>query len=549
MKFTIAQINLVVGDINYNMSKILDVWSSANKDKSDLVILPELCLIGYPPRDLLEKPWFIEKVQLAVSQLVEKSVGYPETGILLGVPLSTGQETGKGLYNSALLINNGRIIFSQNKSLLPVYDVFDETRYFEPSKQLKVILFKDCRLGISICEDAWNDPEFWPKGKMYGFDPIEALAELGVDLFINISASPFSIGKENIRFNLIRTHAQKHHIPFVYVNQVGGNDELIFDGRSMFIDAKGEPVVVLSSFQECTKTLSSNTGGRSNGYLPQDQTESIYQALALGIKDYLNKCGFSKAVIGLSGGIDSAVTCCLAVEALGKENVLGISMPSPYSSSGSVDDSKNLAGNLEISFQVIAISEIYDSYLKAMSEFSSGDSLGLTEENIQARIRGDILMAFSNRSGYMVLSTGNKSEMAVGYCTLYGDMSGGLSVLSDVPKTMVYKLADYINRDRDIIPKEIIIKAPSAELKPGQKDQDTLPPYEELDQILNLYIEQDLSVEQLINEGFKPDIVRWVVNTVNKNEYKRRQAAPGLKVTSKAFGVGRRMPVAARYGS
>ncbi|MEN6461700.1 MAG: NAD+ synthase [Syntrophomonas sp.] len=547
MKVTIAQLNPIVGDLKYNLNKLAEILPEAQKAGSDLVILPELYLVGYPPRDLLEKPWFIEQVSHAVDELKMLSTQYPEIGILIGAPLPNEHKQGRALRNSALLIYQGKVIFQQDKSLLPVYDVFDETRYFEPAQEIDIVLFKGYQLAISICEDAWNDPDFWPAGKMYSLDPIEVLGRKRPDIFINISASPFCVGKEKTRFKLISNHARRHKVPFIYINQVGGNDELIFDGRSMFIDARGEEVLVGSAFKECVTTVDVESAGNQVSFEAQEEIESIYQALVLGIHDYLHKCGFSKAVIGLSGGIDSAVTCCLAVEALGPKNVLGISMPSPYSSSGSIEDSKQLAGNLGIPLEVIPVSDIYESYLQTTEKYFDRTNIGLTQENIQARIRGNILMAFSNRYDNLVLTTGNKSEMAVGYCTLYGDMSGGLSVLSDVPKTMVYDLARFINRKKEIIPVIIIEKAPSAELKPDQRDQDTLPPYDILDQILNLYIEHDFSTAQIIDRGFDPVIVQWVVKAVNRNEYKRRQAAPGLKVTSKAFGVGRRMPVAARY--
>lgn len=547
MKVTIAQLNPIVGDLDYNMKKLAEILPEARKSGSNLVILPELYLVGYPPRDLLEKPWFIGQVIKAVDELKALSSRYPELGIIIGAPMPNKQKEGRALHNSALLIYQGEVIFQQEKSLLPVYDVFDETRYFEPARKIDTVSFKGYQLAISICEDAWNDPEFWPEGKMYSFDPIDVLGRKNPDIFINISASPFCVGKENIRFKLISNHAQKHQTPFIYVNQVGGNDELIFDGRSMFIDDQGKAVLFGSAFEEYVATVDLERNGEQVSFKVQEEIESINQALVLGIKDYLHKCGFSRAIIGLSGGIDSAVTCCLAVEALGPKNVRGISMPSPYSSTGSVEDSRKLAENLGIPFEVISISDIYQSYLQTTETYFSQDQIGLTHENIQARIRGNILMAFSNQYNNLVLTTGNKSEMAVGYCTLYGDMSGGLSVLSDVPKTMVYDLARFINREKEIIPLTIIEKAPSAELKPDQRDQDTLPPYNILDEILNLYIEHDFSSAQIIAAGFDPDTVRWVVKAVNRNEYKRRQAAPGLKVTSKAFGVGRRMPVAARY--
>lgn len=548
MKVTIAQLNPVVGDIKGNLQKITDVLSKQSQDHSDLVVFPELFLTGYPPRDLLEKPWFIKKTQQAIDELTKTSASYAETGILVGAVLPTGKTSHRGLYNSALLIYQGKIIAVQHKSLLPTYDVFDESRYFEPSSEINVVPFKNERLGISICEDAWNDPSMWPH-QHYSIDPIEVLAKKGATLLINISASPFHAGKEQTRYRLIKNHAKKHHLPFIYVNQIGGNDELIFDGRSFFVDRQGEPVEIFPTFKEALKTIDTGQPGNPDNYEPQDEIASIHDALALGLQDYLRKCGFRRAVLGLSGGIDSAVTCCIAVEALGKENVFSVSMPGPYSSTGSVDDSRRLAKNLDIDFKVVPISSVYEAYLDTLKESFEGKERDITEENIQARIRGNILMALSNKFGCLVLSTGNKSELAVGYCTLYGDMSGGLSVISDVPKTMVYQLADYINRERKVIPHEIIAKAPSAELRPNQRDQDTLPPYDILDRILDLYLEEERSLKEIIKLGFEAETVKWVIKSINRSEYKRRQAAPGLKVTTKAFGVGRRMPIAAKYES
>ncbi len=548
MKVTLAQLDPIVGDIEGNLRRIGDTLSQFNKG-SDLIVFPELFLVGYPPRDLLEKPRFIEKAQMAVQKLINISTKYSQTGVLLGAPMSTGKNTGKELYNSALLIHKGKILIEQSKSLLPTYDVFDETRYFDPAPEIRVIPFKHQMLGISICEDAWNDPELWPR-RSYPFDPIKVLAKKGATIFINISASPFYMGKEEIRYRLIRSHAKRHGIPFAYVNQVGGNDELIFDGRSICIDREGEPIEIFPSFKEHVQTVDMSALGKPGLYVPQDKIESIYEALILGIGDYMRKCGFSKAVIGLSGGIDSTVTCCLAKEAIGSENVLGVSMPSPYSSKESTEYARRLAENLGIQFMVIPISPTYYSYIQSLREhLQVGEDVDVTLQNIQARIRGNILMVLSNKFGYLVLSTGNKSELAVGYCTLYGDMTGGLAVISDVPKTMIYELARYINRKSEVIPKEIIERSPSAELKPNQLDQDTLPPYNILDRILYYYIEEGYSMKEILELNFDPEMVKWVIRSVNRNEYKRRQSPPGLKVTTKAFGVGRRMPIAARYDS
>jgi len=547
MRITIAQLNPTVGDTKGNLTKIVNTLSQFSK-QSDLIVFPELFLVGYPPRDLLEKNQFIEEAQMAVQELMHVSTQYAQTGILLGVPTPTGNKVGKSLYNSALLVHNGKLLFKQNKSLLPTYDVFDETRYFEQAPDIQTISFNDKVLGISICEDAWNDPQLWPKGRMYPFNPIEVLAKKDAGIFINIAASPFYLGKEEIRYRLIRNHAKKYGISFVYVNQVGGNDELIFDGRSLCVDSRGEPVKIFPSFKEHVETVNTNLPGKPSLYAPLEKIESLYEALILGIRDYMRKCGFSKAVIGLSGGIDSAVTCCLAREAIGKDNILGISMPSLYSSKKSTEYVIRLAVNLDIQFKVILINSIYNSYIRSLEEnLQIGEDIDVTLENLQARVRGNILMAFSNKFGYLVLSTGNKSEMAMGYCTLYGDMAGGLAVISDVPKTMVYELARYMNRKSELIPKEIIERKPSAELRPDQFDQDSLPPYDILDQILFYYIEEGYSMKEILDLNFDPEVVERVIWTVNKNEYKRRQAPPGLKVTTKAFGIGRRIPIAAKY--
>jgi len=542
----LAQLNPVVGDIEGNLKKIEDTLAQYSPCGVDLLIFPELFITGYPPRDLLEKPWFLKEVEKSVTGLRQLSLRYPGTGILMGLPVPTDRTVGRGLYNGAVLVYQGKEIGRTAKTLLPIYDVFDEERYFDPAPRVETVPFKGEVLGVSICEDAWNDPELWPSRRMYSFDPIEALAKQGATLLVNISASPFTVGKEEIRYRLIRNHARRHNIPFIYVNQVGGNDELVFDGRSMAFNRRGELLYLGAPFKEEIGIIDTEKETDTFLYSSQDRIQSVFEALVLGTRDYLKKCGFKKAVIGLSGGIDSAVTCCIAVEALGRENVLGISMPSPYSSAGSVTDSQKLASNLGIQFLVIPITQVFESYLTIFDGFLEGRRLDIAEENLQARIRGNILMAFANRFGYLVLSTGNKSELAVGYCTLYGDMSGGLSVLADVPKTMVYDLAGYINRSKEIIPLEIIHKAPSAELRPGQTDQDTLPPYPLLDQILYLYVEENLGVEEIVQLGLDEDTVKKVVRSVNASEYKRRQAAPGLKVTSKAFGMGRRMPIAAR---
>lgn len=546
MRITMAQLNPTVGDVTGNVTRAREVFEQAARDQADLVVFSELYLVGYPPRDLLNRSWFISQLEEALEVLLTASRQYPATGLLIGAPRPTGKQTGRGLHNAALLISNGEVIGEARKSLLPSYDVFDEDRYFDRTNGNAPIAFKGEKLGLTICEDAWNDPELWPRQRMYDFDPVEALARQGATVLINISASPFSMGKEQVRYRLISRHAQRHGLPFVYANQVGGNDELLFDGRSLAFDAQGRPTAVFPAFSEHVETVDTAAAGQAGLYQPQDPIASVHDALVLGVRDYLRKCGFSRCVIGLSGGIDSAVTCCLATEALGAPNVLGITMPSHYSSGGSVEDSRLLARNLGIQLEVVPIRAIFDGYVGTLNELFEGTPPGVAEENIQSRIRGNLLMAMSNKYGSLVLTTGNKSEIAVGYCTLYGDMSGGLSVLSDVPKTMVYQLAEYINRDQEVIPQASITKAPSAELRPNQTDQDTLPPYDILDQIIQLYVEEELCPADIVRQGLDPATVKWVVRTIDRNEYKRRQAAPGLKVTSKAFGVGRRMPVAAR---
>jgi NAD+ synthase (glutamine-hydrolysing) len=548
MKITIAQINPVVGDVEGNLKRMIDIFRDHAKE-TDLVVFPELSLTGYPPRDLLERAGFIERTQEAVRKLEEISGKYPTAGMVFGAPVPTGKGSGKKLYNSAILVDGGKVVGLSSKTLLPAYDVFDETRYFDPAPESKIIPFKGEMLGISICEDMWTDPGLWPKGA-YDLDPIEKLKGEGATLLMNISASPFYAGKEKIRYELIKNHAMKHGVPFLFVNQVGGNDELVFDGRSICVDSKGDPITVLPPFEEKVQTVDTEAAGSADIYVPQEEIESVYHALVLGLRDYMNKCGFIKAVIGLSGGIDSAVVCCIAQEAIGPQNVLGIAMPSKYTSGESEDYSRKLAENLGVGLKTVPISKIYDSYLDTLSgDFPVGDEgdVGIDLQNIQARIRGNILMAFSNRFGHILLSTGNKSELAVGYCTLYGDMAGGLAVISDVPKTMVYKLAEYMNRSGEVIPGEIIGRAPSAELKPDQLDQDTLPPYEKLDNVLSRYLDEGVSPKQLVKEGVDAGLVNWVVRSVNRNEYKRRQAPPGLKVTTKAFGSGRRMPIAAKF--
>ncbi|TAJ45461.1 NAD+ synthase [Methanofollis fontis] len=547
MKIALAQCNPTVGDTEGNVRILEETLAASAVHSPDLVVFSELFLTGYPPRDLLERDWFLRRVDRSLERIIEISERHPQTGIILGAPQTTDAGPGRGLSNAALLIQNGRLLFSQAKSLLPSYDVFDEGRYFDPAPAVDVVRFGGHVLGISICEDAWNDPDLWPR-RYYPVDPQALLAAKGATVLINISASPFHIGKEAVRAKIFQNHAGKHHVPFVSVNQVGGNDELVFDGRSMCFDGDRRPLAVLPPFREEVRTVDIDRPPLSHAiYQAQDEIESLHGALVLGLRDYVRKCGFSSVVLGLSGGVDSAVVCSLAVEAIGAGNVMGVAMPGPYSSSGSLRDARALAHNLGIGFTEVPITPVYRSYGEALSGHLPPDGgIGVTLENLQARIRGNILMALSNEYGHLVLSTGNKSELAVGYCTLYGDMSGGLAVISDVSKTLVYRLAAYINRSAPLIPEETLTKPPSAELRPDQQDRDTLPPYEVLDPILQRYVDENDSIEGIVGLGFDPAIVKWVVRTVDRNEYKRRQAAPGLRVTPKAFGSGRRMPIAAR---
>jgi len=548
MKITLAQLNPTIGDVHGNLRLALAACRRAAASGSDLIVFSELFLSGYPARDLLERPDFLDRIEAAVEQLRQSSIDFPETGILIGAPVRSGKSTGRGLYNAALLLCGGRLLFTQHKSLLPNYDVFDEARYFDPAEAIVAVDFKHERLGIVICEDSWADPELH-RGRAYSVDPVARLAADGATLLINLSASPYQAGKEEQRLGILRAHARLYGAPAIMVNQVGGNDELVFDGRSACMGVNAEPVAVLAAFceQELTLDVSSRSTGRAEAFSPREGAADLHDALVLGLGDYVRKCGFKSVLLGLSGGIDSALVCCLAASALGPENVLAVLMPSRYSSAGSIDDSVALAENLGVRHTTIPIMPVYDACIKALAPEFTNTTQDTTEENIQARIRGTLLMSLSNKFGHLLLTTGNKSETAVGYCTLYGDMCGGLAVISDVPKTMVFELARYINRAKEIIPDSILTKAPSAELRPDQTDQDSLPPYDVLDRILDGYIDRGLSLRELLSLGFDPETVRWVVRAIDRNEYKRRQAAPGLKVTSKAFGMGRRMAIAARH--
>jgi len=542
MRIALCQLNPVMGDIAGNVQRVAQALGDSASCHPDLLVFPELFLQGYPPRDLLQCNWFVEQTMRALDRVCTISRAYPGVGLLVGTALPQKERPGKGLSNAGVLIVDGAVVFAQAKSLLPTYDVFDESRYFDPARSVDSVSFGGERLGISICEDAWGRAT-----PSYERDPVQELVEKGATLLINLSGSPFHLGKQKTRFGIMQDHAKRHGRPFIFVNQVGGNDELVFDGTSLAFDARGRLLAALPPFAEAVDVI--DTAGSAVAAAPEhlDSIQSVHDALVLGLRDYARKCGFTGALLGLSGGIDSAVTCALAAEALGADRVLGVTMPSRYSSGGSVDDSRALAEALGIEFIRIPIESAFSALLDTVTPHFGGRAPDLTEENMQARIRGAILMSLSNKRGLLLLSTGNKSEMAVGYCTLYGDMNGGLSVISDLPKCTVYRLAHYINRQRQIIPDASIAKPPSAELRPDQKDQDTLPPYEVLDNILEMLVENGASRHDIVSRGFAADTVDWVMRAVQRSEYKRRQAAPGLKMTPKAFGSGRRFPIAARY--
>jgi NAD+ synthetase len=546
MRVALAQMNYTVGAFEANYARVADAARKAREAGADLLVLSELATTGYPPRDLLNHSGFID-ANLALRDRVA-ALSDHQLGILVGCVERNPASGGKPLFNTAALCHEGRIIGRHAKTLLPTYDVFDEDRYFEPGVAVVPMLFKGIRLGVTVCEEVWNDASFWPR-QLYPRDPVADLAAAGVDVFVNISSSPFTMGKAALRRDMVRQQASRHRTPFVYLNQVGGNDELIFDGHSLVLDSTGALVARTVDFDEdfLVADVPSDRATRISD-VSESRAEEAWKALRLGLRDYTRKCGFRTVVLGLSGGIDSALTAALAADALGPANVTGVAMPSRYSSQHSLDDAATLARNLGITYKVVPIDDIFKGYLTSLSQALPGP-LGVAEENIQARIRGATLMAFSNTDGSMLLSTGNKSELAVGYCTLYGDMCGGLAVISDVPKTLVYELARYVNRRGEIIPRSSLTKAPSAELRPNQTDQDTLPPYEIIDRVIEAYIERDLDLSSVVASGIDPVVAEDIVRRIDRNEYKRRQAAPGLKITSKAFGVGRRYPIAAQYGS
>jgi NAD+ synthetase len=549
MRIAMAQLNPTIGDISGNTSRITGAITRAMQQGAELLVTPELSVIGYPPRDLLLKPNVLEQMEAAVGQIARHSRGITT---LIGYAQTNPRPTGRTLYNAVAMVRDGAVIHRGVKSLLPTYDVFDESRYFEPGPKIETVMLGSHRIGLSICEDLWNDEQIVGR-QLYRFNPVEVLAKAGATILVNISASPFTLGKNDFRRKLISHQAQRWNMPIVYVNQVGANDELIFDGCSMAFDAAGNLLAQGRDFEEDLVIFDLPGPAQLDCSGPRTGIASLYGALVLGLRDYARKCGFKTAVLGLSGGIDSAVVAALAAEALGRENVTGVALPSRYSSEHSQSDARKLATALGIHFHLIPIETAHQAMEATLRPLFQDSAPGLAEENLQARIRGNLLMALSNKFGHLLLTTGNKSEVATGYTTLYGDMCGGLAVISDVPKMMVYELARYINAQckkaamPPVIPEGSLTKAPSAELRPNQTDQDSLPLYPILDAILQRYVEEEKSVWDIVAEGFDQQTVLRVARLVDTNEYKRKQMPPGLKVTSRAFGYGRRMPIAQRY--
>jgi NAD+ synthase (glutamine-hydrolysing) len=557
MRIALGQINPTVGDLAGNLALMLRFAKEAAARNAELIVFPELSITGYPPRDLVEKPSFIERSERAVEQLAEAAKALP-ISIIAGYVGRSHKPTGKQATNSAAVIRSGKVVMRQTKILLPAYDVFDDARNFVPADKQSIWRAEGGDVALTICEDAWNDKEFWPH-RLYGRDPIDELIRQGAGMIVSINGSPFHIGKRELREEMFRAMVRRHKVPAIVVNQVGGNDQIVFDGTSFVMDADGNVIASAASFAEDLVVADISFGANGTGEgdehanLP-DECEAVYEALVLGTRDYIRKCGFARVLIGLSGGIDSSLTAVIAVDAVGRENVRGVAMPGPFSSGHSVADARTMADGLGIAFDVIPITPAYEEMLRTLGPIFEGRERDVTEENIQARLRGMTLMSLSNKFGAMVLTTGNKSELAVGYCTLYGDMCGGLAVISDLPKTMVYSLSRIANCRHGVsgqdqaIPESVFEKPPSAELRPDQKDSDSLPAYDILDSILRLYVEENHGVDEVADELALPiDLVRDVVRKVDRNEYKRQQAAPGLKVTSKAFGMGRRLPVAQRY--
>lgn len=546
VKIALGQINPTVGDFSGNAAKIIEFSRRAQAEGAGLILFPELSVCGYPPRDLVDRSSFVTHNHETVSRIAVETRGI---AVICGLVTPAESDAGKRVMNSAALLMDGRIAFLQSKMLLPTYDVFDEARNFAPARGQELFPFCGNRMALTICEDAWNDKHFWNK-RLYTFDPVDALIRAGGNFVLNISASPFWIGKGELRREMLASIARNNKVPVVMVNQVGGNDSLVFDGASLVLNAEGEVIAQGRSFEEDLVYFDSvSLQGELHNQI-EGEAASAYAALVLGTRDYMRKCGFQKAIIGLSGGIDSALTAVIAAEAVGPGNVIGVGMPGPYSSPGSIDDARALAGNLGIRFELLPINQTFEAYRQTLKGIFRGEKEDVTEENLQSRTRGALLMALSNKFGAIVLSTGNKSELGVGYCTLYGDMVGGLAVISDVPKTLIYRISEYVNSRRPVIPQSTIEKPPSAELRPGQKDSDSLPPYEILDAVLEDYVEDSREAEQIAAaRGFDLEVVQKVIRMVDRAEYKRQQAAPGLKISAKAFGYGRRFPIAAKTGA
>ncbi len=543
MKIALGQINPTVGDFSGNAAKIIQFALQARSAGAGLILFPELAVSGYPPRDLVERPSFVARCGETVERIAAETLGI---AVICGAVTPAEADSGKKVMNSAALLREGRIEFIQSKMLLPTYDVFDEARNFAPAKSQQLFSFCGRQMALTICEDAWNDKRFWNR-RLYGIDPVEELVRAGGNFVLNISASPFWLGKRELRRDMLAAIAKNQKVAVAMVNQVGGNDSLVFDGSSLVIAPNGQVIAQAKSFEEDLVYFDSqNLRGDMHQQIAGEDA-SAYEALVLGTRDYVHKCGFERALVGLSGGIDSALTASIASDALGAENVIGVGMPGPYSSRGSIDDARELASNLKIRFELLSINDIYGAARQTLAPVFGSMPPDVTEENIQSRARGLLLMSLSNKFGALVLSTGNKSELAVGYCTLYGDMVGGLAVISDVPKTLVYRLSAYVNSRHKVIPEATIEKPPSAELRPDQKDSDSLPPYDMLDAILEDYVEESRSAEQIAcDHDFDLDLVRRVIRMMERSEYKRQQAAPGIKISAKAFGYGRRFPIAAK---
>jgi NAD+ synthase/NAD+ synthase (glutamine-hydrolysing) len=542
VKIALGQINPTVGDFAGNSAKIIDFASRARAQGAGLILFPELSVCGYPPRDLVERTSFVVHNREAVEHIAAESHGI---AVICGLVTPAQADTGKSVMNSAALLIDGGIKFVQSKMLLPTYDVFDEMRNFAPARSQLLFPFCGKQMALTICEDAWNDKHFWDR-RLYPFDPVEALVQAGGNFVLNVSASPFWAKKRELRRDMLATIARNDRVPVAFVNQVGGNDSLVFDGSSMVFDREGNVIAQGKSFEEDLVIFDSDSlTGEMHDQIDGEEA-SIYAALVLGTRDYVRKCGFRQVIIGLSGGIDSALTAAIAADAIGKENVIGVGMPGPYSSEGSITDAQELAANLGIRFEILQITRIFEEYNATLKDVFAKYPEDVTEENIQSRIRGSLLMALSNKFGALVLSTGNKSELGVGYCTLYGDMAGGLAVINDVPKTLVYRLSRYVNSRKPVIPRTTLEKPPSAELRLDQKDSDSLPDYAVLDAILEDYVEDSHSAEKISRDhGFDIEVVKSVIRMVERNEYKRQQAAPGIKISPKAFGYGRRFPIAA----